>query len=81
MARYVTVDNVAARWPSDGRGGRTATDSSSETASASTVEISHFLVQAQHTSATTVTIMEHDGTTSRYVINIPATTTEISTSP
>lgn len=77
MSRYITANNTAARYPTDGRGGASATDTESETAAARAVLIKHFLVTGQDAvTPVTITIMEHDGTTVVFAFIVPGADVE-----
>jgi hypothetical protein len=76
-AQFMNVDNTAVRWPSDGQGGVTDTAASSAVADSSRVVITGVLLKARHSSATTLTLYKHDGTTAFQVITIKADATGI----
>lgn len=62
-SRSFLCNSTSAQYPSDGIGGATATAASSTLASANQVFIEGILVVTAHTAGTTITIMDHDGST------------------
>ena len=70
-SRFLTVDSATTEYPTNGAtgaGSTTATDSILETCSKTLLD--GFLLLTAHTSATTITIYQHDGTTVVHTLSI-----------
>lgn len=71
-SQWMTVSSTSARWPSDGEGGATATNTSSITATNTRTAVQGILLLTAHSAITTITIMAHDGTTAKHTLTIAA---------
>lgn len=71
-SKWMTIATTTARWPSNGKGGVTATDTASIVENSKRTLVDGILLLTAHTAATTITIMEQDGSTTVHALTIAA---------